>query len=148
MKSEAILWLDSKLPFPSYLSLILFPISINCIIIIIIIIHSVTQGGYIWFQNYHYHPINHQVPWTPVPKFFIFIPTVTVFMWIPHYLSPEILQLSPNWPLYYFNPSDLSPPQLTNHLSKIYIQWNSENSGWLYFSGLQNHCRWWMQSWN
>ena len=22
------------------------------------------------------------------------------------------------------------------------------NSGWLYFSGLQNHCRWWLQSWN
>ena len=25
---------------------------------------------------------------------------------------------------------------------------NSENSGWLYFSGLQNHCRWWLQPWN
>ena len=23
-----------------------------------------------------------------------------------------------------------------------------ENSGWLYFSGLQNHCRWWLQPWN
>ena len=22
------------------------------------------------------------------------------------------------------------------------------NSGWLYFSGLQNHCRWWLQPWN
>ena len=22
------------------------------------------------------------------------------------------------------------------------------NSGWLYFSGLQNHCRWWLQLWN
>ena len=22
---------------------------------------------------------------------------------------------------------------------------NSANSGWLYFSGLQNHCRWWLQ---
>ena len=22
------------------------------------------------------------------------------------------------------------------------------NSGWLYFSGLQNHCRWWLQTWN
>ena len=22
---------------------------------------------------------------------------------------------------------------------------NSGNSGWLYFSGLQNHCRWWLQ---
>ena len=21
-------------------------------------------------------------------------------------------------------------------------------SGWLYFSGLQNHCRWWLQPWN
>ena len=98
------------------ISLILFPISINCTIIITI--HPVTQSGCIWFKNYHYHPIN-QVPWTLFPKFFIFIPTVTVFMWIPHHLSPEILQLSPNWPLYYFNPSDLYPPQLTNHLSKI-----------------------------
>ena len=23
-----------------------------------------------------------------------------------------------------------------------------ENSGRLYFSGLQNHCRWWLQPWN
>ena len=25
---------------------------------------------------------------------------------------------------------------------------NSGNSGWLYFWGLQNHCTWWLQSWN
>ena len=25
---------------------------------------------------------------------------------------------------------------------------NSGNSGWLYFSGLQNHCSWWLQPWN
>ena len=25
---------------------------------------------------------------------------------------------------------------------------NSGNSGWLYFWGLQNHCRWWFQPWN
>ena len=25
---------------------------------------------------------------------------------------------------------------------------NSGNSGWLYFLGLQNHCRWWVQPWN
>ena len=25
---------------------------------------------------------------------------------------------------------------------------NSGHSGWLYFSGLQNHCRWWLQPWN
>ena len=25
---------------------------------------------------------------------------------------------------------------------------NSGNSGWFYFSGLQNHCRWWLQPWN
>ena len=25
---------------------------------------------------------------------------------------------------------------------------NNGNSGWLYFSGLQNHCRWWLQPWN
>ena len=25
---------------------------------------------------------------------------------------------------------------------------NSGNSGWLYFSGLQNHCGWWFQPWN
>ena len=25
---------------------------------------------------------------------------------------------------------------------------NSGNSGWLYFSGLQNHCRWWLQPWD
>ena len=25
---------------------------------------------------------------------------------------------------------------------------NSGNSGWLYFGGLQNHCRWWLQPWN
>ena len=25
---------------------------------------------------------------------------------------------------------------------------NSGNSGWLYLSGLQNHCRWWLQPWN
>ena len=25
---------------------------------------------------------------------------------------------------------------------------NSGNSGWLYFSGLQNHCRWWLQPLN
>ena len=24
---------------------------------------------------------------------------------------------------------------------------NSGNSGWLYFGGLQNHCRWWLQPW-
>ena len=26
-------------------------------------------------------------------------------------------------------------------------QGNSGNSGWPYFSGLQNHCRWWLQPW-
>ena len=25
---------------------------------------------------------------------------------------------------------------------------NSGNSDWLYFGGLQNHCRWWLQPWN
>ena len=25
---------------------------------------------------------------------------------------------------------------------------NSGNSGWLYFWGLQNHCKWWSQPWN
>ena len=25
---------------------------------------------------------------------------------------------------------------------------NSGNSGRLYFGGLQNHCRWWLQPWN
>ena len=25
---------------------------------------------------------------------------------------------------------------------------NSGNSGWLYFSGIQYHCRWWQQLWN
>ena len=25
---------------------------------------------------------------------------------------------------------------------------NSGNSGWLYFSGLQTHCKWWLQPWN
>ena len=25
---------------------------------------------------------------------------------------------------------------------------NGGNSGWLYFSRLQNHCRWWVQPWN
>ena len=25
---------------------------------------------------------------------------------------------------------------------------NSRNNGWLNFSGLQNHCRWWLQPWN
>ena len=24
---------------------------------------------------------------------------------------------------------------------------NSGNSGWLYYFGLQNHCRWWLQPW-
>ena len=29
------------------------------------------------------------------------------------------------------------------------IDWgNSGNSSWFYFGGLQNHCRWWLQSWN
>ena len=29
------------------------------------------------------------------------------------------------------------------------IRWgNRGNSGWLYFFGLQNHCRWWLQPWN
>ena len=25
---------------------------------------------------------------------------------------------------------------------------NNGNSAWLYFFGLQNHCRWWLQPWN
>ena len=25
---------------------------------------------------------------------------------------------------------------------------NIGNSGWVYFFGLQNHCRWWLQPWN
>ena len=28
------------------------------------------------------------------------------------------------------------------------IDGESENSGRLYFWGLQNHCRWWLQPWN
>ena len=27
-------------------------------------------------------------------------------------------------------------------------QIDGETSGWLYLSGLQNHCRWWLQPWN
>ena len=27
--------------------------------------------------------------------------------------------------------------------------WETDGeTGWLYFSGLQNHCRWWLQPWN
>ena len=25
---------------------------------------------------------------------------------------------------------------------------NSGNNGWLYFFGLQNHCKWWLQPWD
>ena len=35
--------------------------------------------------------------------------------------------------------------------SKSVLPMNTQdwgNSGWLYFSGLQNHCRWWLQPWN
>ena len=28
------------------------------------------------------------------------------------------------------------------------IDGETGNSGWLYFLGLQNHCRWWLQPWN
>ena len=28
------------------------------------------------------------------------------------------------------------------------IDGETGNSGWFYFSGLQNHCRWWLQPWN
>ena len=28
------------------------------------------------------------------------------------------------------------------------IDGETGNSDWLYFSGLQNHCRWWLQQWN
>ena len=28
------------------------------------------------------------------------------------------------------------------------IEWETGNSGWLYFFELQNHWRWWLQSWN
>ena len=31
----------------------------------------------------------------------------------------------------------------------VFYRWGkSGNSGWLYFGGLQNHCRWWLQPWN
>ena len=37
--------------------------------------------------------------------------------------------------------------QLQHHI--MANRWgNSGNSGWLYFFGLQNHCRWWLQPWN
>ena len=28
------------------------------------------------------------------------------------------------------------------------IDGETVDSGWLYFGGLQNHCRWWLQPWN
>ena len=38
---------------------------------------------------------------------------------------------------------------LTNVYHFVANRWrNNGNSGWLYFSGLQNHCRWWLQPWN
>ena len=40
---------------------------------------------------------------------------------------------------------------IKRHLSHHFMadRWgNSGNSGWLYFFGLQNHCRWWLQPWN
>ena len=33
-------------------------------------------------------------------------------------------------------------------ITSWHIWRNSVNSGWFYFSGLQNHCRWWLQPWN
>ena len=37
---------------------------------------------------------------------------------------------------------------ICGHFS-MWLQWgNSGNSVRLYFSGLQNHCRWWLQPWN
>ena len=33
-------------------------------------------------------------------------------------------------------------------ITSCQIWGNSGNSGWLYFSGLQNHCTWWLQPWN
>ena len=30
----------------------------------------------------------------------------------------------------------------------MWWDWKQWKSGWLYFSGLQNHCRWWLQPWN
>ena len=40
--------------------------------------------------------------------------------------------------------------QKTNHgiQSHHFMANRWGNSGWLYLFGLQNHCRWWLQSWN
>ena len=39
--------------------------------------------------------------------------------------------------------------QKTKIMASHHIMANKwENSGWLYFGGLQNPCRWWLQPWN
>ena len=42
----------------------------------------------------------------------------------------------------------INPANLQSHHFMVNRWGNSGNSGWLYFSGLQNHCRWWLQLWN
>ena len=51
---------------------------------------------------------------------------------------------TPGLPVYY------QPPEFTQtHVHQFMAnRWgNSGNSGRLYFLGLQNHCRWWLQPW-
>ena len=43
----------------------------------------------------------------------------------------------------------LSHPHMTTGKTVALTRWgNNENSDRLYFLGLQNHCRWWLQPWN
>ena len=51
------------------------------------------------------------------------------------------------WPKYWSFSFNISPSNLSHHFTAN--RWgNNGNSERLYFLGLQNHCRWWLQPWN
>ena len=75
--------------------------------------------------------------------------TVPIFAWNVPLVSLIFLKRSLVFPILLFSSISLHWLLRKAFLSLLPNRWgNSGNSGWLSFSGLQNHCRWWLQQWN
>ena len=108
-------------------------------------------------------PANHLILCHPLLLLPSIFPSIRVFS------NESALHIT--WPKYWSFSFSISPSNEHSRLISFRMDWldilavqgtlksflqhhmanrwgNGGNSGWLYFSGLQNHCRWWLQPWN
>ena len=84
----------------------------------------------------------------------LLLPPILPSIWV--FSNESTLHM--RWPKYWSSSFSIIPSKEIPGLISFRMDWshhvmanrweNSGNSGWLYFGGLQNHFRWWLQPWN